>query len=257
MTFWLSTKNDQINLPSDCLNIPPFRDYPPDCNPTNVFSMQKLITTFTKNRTPPTGRRDEGIIVDQPTITTDPNEFLACCEKLLALRSFYNYSGEHCHDAIPRKLDGTIDVEPVIEHTREAAASLKAAVNQGEGTNGWKIPKFLDMLLLPNYMSQLGSTGRFHVGFAERGLKNWAKKPANTAQKRGGGVFEGQCAARIREKSMIDHALTQMDSDEEELCKMEANPSMEDTDVVGLVSIFVLNKKIPPINNKEKFPAFG
>jgi hypothetical protein len=68
-------------------------------------------------------------------------------------------------------------------------------------------------------MSRLGSTGRFHVGFAERGLKNWAKKPAATAQKRGGGVFEGQCAARIREKSMIDHALTQMESDDEDFIR--------------------------------------
>jgi hypothetical protein len=90
------------------------------------------------------------------------------------------------------------------------------------------------MLLLPNYMCQLGSTGRFHVGFAERGLKNWAKKPASTAQKRGGGVFKGQCAARIREKSMIDHALTQMDSEEDEdLCDKEDNPSMDDMDVGG------------------------
>jgi hypothetical protein len=154
---------------------------------------------------------------DQPTITSDPDDFVACCEKLLSLRSFYNYSGEHCHEAIPRKEDGTFDVKPVIECTREVAASLKAAVNRGEGTKGWKIPKFLDMLLLPNYMSRLGSTGRFHVGFAERGLKNWTKKPASTSQKRGGGVFEGQCAARIRERSMIDHALTQMDSNEEDL----------------------------------------
>jgi hypothetical protein len=29
-------------------------------------------------------------------------------------------------------------------------------------------------------------------------------------------VFEGQCAARIRERSMIDHALTQMDWDDKE-----------------------------------------
>jgi hypothetical protein len=43
----------------------------------------------------------------------------------------------------------------------------------------------------------------------QRGLKNWAKKPATTSQK--GRCFEGQCA-RIREKSMIDHA-HQMDSD--------------------------------------------
>jgi hypothetical protein len=190
MTFCLST-NVQITLPSGRLNIPPFRDYPPDHSPTTTFSKERLITTFSNNWTP-TGIRDEAMDPNQPTITTDPVEFLACCEKLLALRSFYNYSGEHCQDAIPRNADGTFDVEPVIERTREAAASLKAAVNRGEGTNGWKIPKFLDMLLLPNYMCRLGSTGRFHVGFAERGLKNWAKKPASTAQKRGGGVFEGQ-----------------------------------------------------------------
>ena len=105
-------------------------------------------------------------------------------------------------------------------------------MNRGEGTNEWNIPKFIDMLLLPEYMCRLGSTGRFHVGFAERGLKNWAKKPANTAQKRGDGVFEGQCAARIRERSMIDHALTQMDSDEEDSLD-EDNPLDDDTAVGG------------------------
>jgi hypothetical protein len=214
--------------------------------------MERLITAFSKNWTPTTGIRDEGIDDDQPTITTDPDEFLACCKKLLALRSFYNYSGEHCHDAIPRKVDGTFDVKPVIERTREAAASLKAAVNQGEGTNGWKIPKFLDMLLLPNYMSQLGSTRRFHVGFAERGLKNWAKKPANTAHKCVGGIFKGKCAACIREKSMIDHALTQMDLDEEDLCETEDDPSMDDTDVGGAYFHICIEQEDPPNQRQRK-----
>ena len=71
------------------------------------------------------------------------------------------------------------------------------------------------MLLLPEYMDFIASTGRFHVGFCERGLKKWAKMPANTSQKRGRGVFEGQCAARIRENSMVNYALTQMESDVE------------------------------------------
>jgi hypothetical protein len=88
------------------------------------------------------------------------------------------------------------------------------------------------MLLLPEYMRRLGSTDRFHVGFAERGLKNWAKKPANTAQKRGDGVFEGQCAAHIRERSMIDHVLTQMDSEEEDIFD-EDDPIDDDMEVGG------------------------
>jgi cytochrome c len=83
--------------------------------------------------------------------------------------------------------------------------SKKAAVNQIAGTNGWKILKLIDLLLLLHYMSHLGSTSRLHVGFAKRGLKKWAKKPAITAQKHGGGIYEGQCAACIRERSMIDH----------------------------------------------------
>jgi hypothetical protein len=95
----------------------------------------------------------------------------------------------------------------------EVGQYLKDPVDRGEGTNQWNIPKCIDLLLCPDYMNRLGSTGRFHVGFTKRELKNWAKIPANTAQKQGGGVFEGQCAAQIQERSMVDHALTQMDSD--------------------------------------------
>jgi hypothetical protein len=72
-------------------------------------------------------------------------------------------------------------------------------------------------MLLPHYMAWLGSTGRFHCGWAERGLRNWAKVVANTSQKRFGGVFEGQCASRIREASMMRHAITQMDTQEDYL----------------------------------------
>ena len=139
---------------------------------------------------PPSAVICEGSVQNKPTITTNPDLFLACCEHLLALRSFYNYSGDHCPSSIPRKADGSFDVKIVKDRTRAVGQILISAVNRGEGTNEWNIPKFIDMLLLPEYMCRLGSTGRFHVGFAERGLKNWAKKPANTAQKRGDSVFE-------------------------------------------------------------------
>jgi hypothetical protein len=177
----------------------------------------------------------EGVTVEpeQPTITTDPSQFLDCCENLLALRSFYIHSGEHCPDAIPLQGDGSFDVSVVEERTRRVGECLRKSVNRGEGTNSWNIPKFIDLLLLPQYMSRLGSTGRFHVGFAERGLKNWAKKPATTSQKRGGGVFEGQCAARIREKSMIDHALTQMDSDNDDMTDDENDDPVAAHDEIG------------------------
>jgi hypothetical protein len=152
---------------------------------------------------PPRGAEEVALEENQPTFTTNPELFLECYEKLLALHSFYNYFGEHCHHAIPRKVDGELHVDNFEERTREVGDILKTAVNRGEGTNQWSIPKLIGMLLLREYMCRLGSTGRLHVGFAERGLQNWAKKPADTAQKRGDGVFEGQCAACIRERSMI------------------------------------------------------
>jgi hypothetical protein len=48
-------------------------------------------------------------------------------------------------------------------------------------------------------MKRLAATGRMHVGFAERGLKDWAKKPARTAQKRGG-VFSKASVLLVSER---------------------------------------------------------
>jgi NACalpha-BTF3-like transcription factor len=254
MTFRLANSYD-IVLPPGSLNLPPFRVRRPDMSSPTPFSAQRLCRTFgadwERQNHPPLV--DEG---SKPTITNDPKEFVACCEKLLTLRSFYNYGGEHCPTAIPWKPDGSFDVELVQERTDAVAESLKVAVNRGQGTNGWRIPKFIDMLHLPTYMSRLGCTGRLHVGFAERGLKNWAKKPARTAQKRGGGVFEGQCAARIRERSMMDHALTQMDSEEEEVVPGEEdgdidNPSTEDPGVGGSCYHIVIERDAAPHQQRK------
>ena len=162
-------------LPSDELNNPPYMA--DNCRyrrvPKTPFSKAILNTKFLNNPPQP---GQQTFDVEQPTITTNESDFLQCCEQLLALRSFYNYSGVHCPEAIPLKEDGTLDVESVEEHTRVAAQLLKLSVNRGKGTMHWNIPKFIDLLLLPHYMGYLGSTGRFHVGFAERGLKQWAKK---------------------------------------------------------------------------------
>jgi hypothetical protein len=253
MTFRLGDSYD-IVLPAGCLNLPPFRVRQPDRAPPTPSSARQLCGTFGADWE----RQNHPPVADQaakPTITNDRKEFVACCEKLLTLRSFYNYGGEHCPTAIPWKLDGSFDVELVEERTNEVAESLKVAVNRGKGTNGWRIPKFIDMLNLPKYMSRLGSTGRFHVGFAERGLKNWAKKPARTAQKRGGGVFEGQCAARIRERSMIDHALTQMDSEEEvtpgEEDRNDDDSSNADAGVGGSCYHIIIKRDAPPNQQKK------
>jgi hypothetical protein len=115
-------------------------------------------------------------------------------------------------------------VPSVKQCTRVVFELIKATVNRGPGTNKWNIPKFIDMMVLPEYMSSMASTGRFHCGFAEQGLKNWVKKTASTAQKCKGGVFEGQCASCIREGSMITHAVTMMEMQEDYLEEEEETP---------------------------------
>jgi hypothetical protein len=252
---WRLSDCYDIVLPPGCLNLPPFRARPRERAPTTPFSAHRLCCTFgadwERQNNPPLG--DEAA---RPTITNDQKEFVLCCERLLTLRSFYNYGGEHCPTAIPWKLDGSFNVELVEGRTNEVAELLKDAVHRGRGTNGWRIPKFIDMLHLPKYMGRLGSTGRLHVGFAERGLKNWAKKPARTAQKRGGGVFEGQVCSRIRERSMIDHALTQMDSDEEGTPDDEDGnddvSSMDDEGVGGSCYNIVIERDAPPNQQRKR-----
>jgi hypothetical protein len=62
-------------------------------------------------------------------------------------------------------------------------------------------------------------------------------------------VFEGQCAAHIRERSMIDHALTQMDSEEEDICD-EDDPIDDDMEVGG--SCFHIRVKRDTDNPRRK-----
>jgi hypothetical protein len=154
-------------LPAEILNLPARTTKASQTKTSLLFILQfiqqKLLATFVNQ--PPRAAEEVALEEHQPTITTNPELFLECCEKFFALRSFYNYSGEHCHHAIPRKVDRELDIDTVKELTREVGDILKAAVNRGEGTNQWKIPKFIDMLLLPEYMRHLGSTGRFHVRF--------------------------------------------------------------------------------------------
>ena len=80
-------------------------------------------------------------------------------------------------------------------------------IDRGVSGNKWNIPKFIDLWLLPNYIYNLGPASIFNVSFAERGLKDWAKKPSRTSQKRNGGIFERQCATRVYDNEMTKVAL--------------------------------------------------
>jgi hypothetical protein len=242
LTYRLSDDIDKVALlPLGVLNTEPFRKYSKatdDYGRNPPVRAQELTEQFCNDGVPSdTSSVDDEDLPVQSSITTDPKQFLKCCEHLLLLRSFFNYSGEHCPNAVPMKEDGSLNFALVEQRTRQVGEYLKGAVNRGNGTNNWRIPKFIDMLLLPEYMQRLGSTGRFHVGFCERGLKPWAKFPANTAQKQGGGIFEGQCASRIRDKAMMDLSLTAMDSGDDEADAPEDSHG-DESDAGGIAGAF-------------------
>jgi hypothetical protein len=227
----------KLILPQNTLDIPSYgpNTYQPgvlDSEERSNSTREKLYDSFVgcQNRGMPIPVDKQGVPVldpdveEQPTITQDIDQFLECCELLLALRSFYSYAGTHCPESIPMAGERQMDLHVVKQRTKHVADSLKAAVNRGEGTNQWNIPKFIDLMLLPEYMHFMGSLGRMHLGWAESGLKTWAKMPANTAQKRKGGIFEGQCAARIRETSMMDHAVNTMKTQVDYMVEQEQTP---------------------------------
>jgi hypothetical protein len=77
-------------LPAEILNLPPFKNYQSLANQditavqSPTYSQHKLLATFV-NR-PPRAAEEVALGENQPTITTNPELFLECCEKLLALR---------------------------------------------------------------------------------------------------------------------------------------------------------------------------
>jgi hypothetical protein len=86
-------------LPAEILNLRPFKNKQSLANQditavhSPTYSQLKLLARFV-NRPPSRAAEEVALEEIQPTITTNPELFLECCEKLLALRSFYNYSGE-------------------------------------------------------------------------------------------------------------------------------------------------------------------
>ena len=128
------------SLPRGILDIPPFRQQTKQVvGITTRYNPEILKTKFTGYHDP---SRDTLLQEDLPSITNSPSDFIECCERLLSLRSFFNYSGEHCPSAVPITGDGSFDVGLVKSRTRELGQSLMEAVNRGDGTTngGYRNP---------------------------------------------------------------------------------------------------------------------
>jgi hypothetical protein len=82
--------------------------------------------------------------------------------------------------------------------------TLKEFIPRLDG-NGWKLQKFHEHLHVVDDISRFGSPRNTDAGSGERSLKYFAKRPAETSQKRTS-VFLGQVCSRLHETAMIRFA---------------------------------------------------
>ena len=69
--------------------------------------------------------------------------------------------------------------------------------------NGWKLQKTHELLHLPHFTSRFGHPQNYDSGPGESALKQHAKKPARTSQKRSPDEFIRQVSSRIDDVEVI------------------------------------------------------
>jgi hypothetical protein len=86
-------------------------------------------------------------------------------------------------------------------------SKLQAQFNRGEGTLGWCISKFHDILHMALDMLLFGASENCDTSKGEHGLKIWAKPPSRTTQlSHGAEVFITHLASRLYKQMLINKA---------------------------------------------------
>jgi hypothetical protein len=131
-------------------------------------------------------------------VTVD--ELIEIIHLLLAFHAFYKYGAPLFGEA------GILEVDKRIRHM---LAKLQARVNRGEGTLGWCISKFHNILHMSVDMQSFGLSENCDTSKGEHGLKIWAKLPSRTTQvSHGANKFIEQLASRLYEQMLISKAHT-------------------------------------------------
>jgi hypothetical protein len=136
-------------------------------------------------------------------------QFGSLIETLMSFRAFLKYGTSLL--ALPY---GVAKYKRALQFLRKG---LVETIDRGEGTNNWNLQKFLEMSHFLLDIIDYGSAAGFSTNPFERSLKEWAKRPSATVQKRGDEIFSGQVCARLHEFFLIDDvAESQKEYEEEE-----------------------------------------
>jgi hypothetical protein len=118
-------------------------------------------------------------------------------ECILSLHAFLKYG---CSLLVSNPT-GIANYKRVLEHFLRI---LVLTVDEGDDTNQWCLQKMLELVHFLEDMLSFGPVSGFSTETGERGLKQWAKAPAKTAQNRSDEVFSKQVCAHIHERTLIN-----------------------------------------------------
>jgi hypothetical protein len=127
------------------------------------------------------------------------DQIIELMQLLLFFHAFYKYGAS---------LFGEAGIKKVDQRIREMLLKLQSQVNRGEGTLGWCISKFHDILHMAlDMMLLFGASENCDTSKGEHGLKIWAKLPSRTTQlSHGAEVFITNLASRLYEQMLINKA---------------------------------------------------
>lgn len=126
-------------------------------------------------------------------------QFVYLLEDLLLFHAWYKHGSPFTTDS------NTTEKRKVSIKIRRLLLRLRTLAPRSEGY-GWRIQKFHDLLHIVYCMVMYGNMENVDASNGERNLKDFAKKPAKTCQKRGQRVFLKQLLGRKYDEAVLKQA---------------------------------------------------
>ena len=134
-------------------------------------------------------------IEQRTTIKMDMTEFRHLVELILTMHACLKYAGEDIGK------EGNLEILATgVEIVRRR---VRDSVMRDESTNGYNTEKFLELAHFVADYREYGAPSGYSTETGERGLKDWAKKPARRTQKGTDEIFSAQTCARIQEAAIL------------------------------------------------------
>jgi hypothetical protein len=167
-------------------------------HPDSIFYAPNLVEINSQQMVDDTDDHEELPLPKHSIDCASADDLIEIIQLVLAFHAFYKYGAP---------LFGNIGLEVIDTKVRNMLLKLQSSVDRGEGTLGWAISKFHDILHMAIDMQLFGASTNVDTSKGEHGLKIWAKLPSRTTQTtHGANKFIEQLGYRLYEQTLIDKA---------------------------------------------------